>query len=318
MQGVGAYFGSTRINQGAAGLGQDGQLIAFADGVIGGSPDDAETPGPLQAYHDCSLGLRGLGDDPGQLMAFSDGIMGGSPNDAETPGPLQAYHDGSLGLGDDAPHPNTYSGDTPISVFHDGIFNEYRSPSSNGPLMAYHDGSLGADAAPAGATLDLGDTATLAEVKSLIALMSGGWALSADGQKTYTPDFYTSGIWEPSASQLWQYVVSSSKDAAGKQVSASAGDQTYPNGTGIGLMIGILTAPVQGAPGPDYVKANFPTLYAWGLAGGGPVLPPYLSLADKTRGDRAGASGPVMSNMAMYGLGAAVVLGIALILRRRK
>jgi hypothetical protein len=35
---LGAYFGSTRITQGAGGLGQDGELQAYADGVVGGNP----------------------------------------------------------------------------------------------------------------------------------------------------------------------------------------------------------------------------------------------------------------------------------------
>ena len=53
---LGAYFGSTRITQGAGGLGQDGPLMAYADGVVGGNPDES-TPGQLFAYHDGSLGL---------------------------------------------------------------------------------------------------------------------------------------------------------------------------------------------------------------------------------------------------------------------
>jgi hypothetical protein len=52
---MGAYFGSTRINEGAAGLGQ-GPLQAFADGVVGGAASNPDMPGPLQAYHDGSLG----------------------------------------------------------------------------------------------------------------------------------------------------------------------------------------------------------------------------------------------------------------------
>ena len=142
MQGLGAYFGSTKMIQG---VGQDGPLQASADGVVGGGAMDAEMPGPLFAY--------------------SDGC-----------------------LGDDAPSDSA----TAISVFNDGILGEHFVVSADmpGPLQSYHDGSLGADAALP--VLDLGDPTTLAEVKMLLAYSSGGWALSDDGQKTYTSDFYTS------------------------------------------------------------------------------------------------------------------------------
>lgn len=51
-----AYYGSTTINQGAAGLGQfTGKLQAYADGVVGGPPGGA-MPGSLMSFRDGSLG----------------------------------------------------------------------------------------------------------------------------------------------------------------------------------------------------------------------------------------------------------------------
>jgi hypothetical protein len=346
---LGAYFGSTKITQGAGGLGQ-GPLQAYADGVVGGSAASAEMPGPLFAYSDGSLGLGqgplqaysdgvfggspdesampgplfaysdgslGLGDaSAGSLFAYADGVVGGSPADASMPGPLRSYNDGSLGDTDEA-------GGTPISVYNQGILGpHYEGMNTFGPLRAFNDGSLGAGAPAAvtGMTLDLGDAATLAEVKSLMALSSGDYALSQTAQATYTPDFYTSGIWEPAASVLWQYIVSASPLFSSKAVSASAGAQTYPNSTGLGIMIDTMVNVFAGG-GADFVKKSMPNLYAWFAGGGGPVLAPYLTLADKTkgaRGDTAGAAAPMMSTMAMYGLGAVALLGIALVLRRKR
>jgi len=307
---LGAYFGSTKITQGAGGLGQTGPLQAYADGVIGGSAASAEMPGPLQSFHDGSLGQTG------PLQAYADGIVGGSASNAEMPGPLFAYHDGSLGEGptsDDA-------GGTPISVFQDGIFERSESSPNFGPLQAFHDGSLGvfgglgADAL----TLDLGDQATLTEVKTLLSMASGGYAASTDAQKVYTPDFYTSGIWEPSASALWQYIVSNIPQMSGKNVSDSAGGRTFPNALGLGIIVGFMAAPSTSALGPDWVKKNMPNLFAWFTGGAGPVLPPYFTLADKTKGQRASTGGAKASMMVWYGVGAAALLGVALVMMRKK
>lgn len=357
---LGAYFGSTKITQGAGGLGQDGELASYADGVFArGDRGDAETPGDLFSFHDGSLGMAplqsyadgsvggGHGDQPGTLSSYEDGIFasgptvdyetsggngggqgptmpggggdsGGGSDTADHPAPIQAYADGVFGgrgvcgLGDDA------DGPTPVDAFDDGVLGR-PGDRMYGGLQAFHDGSLGADtptSAVGGVTLDLGDATTLAEVKSLIG-MAGG-AGSVDGQKIYTPDFYTSGIWEPLASQLWQYVVSTIPSMKGQSVSGSAGDQTYPNALGLGILVGMAAAPTAGGGGPGFVKNSFPTLYAWFAAGGGPVLPPYLSIADKTKGQRGGVSASSMSNMAMWGLGAAALLGLALVLTRKK
>ncbi len=303
---LGAYFGSTTITQGAGGLGQDGPLMAFADGVVGGNAESADMPGPLFAYQDGSLGL---GQD-GPLMAYADGSVGGKSEDADMPGPLFAYHDGALGraLGDD-------DSETPIFAFHEGVLGpHYEGMRTFGPLMAYHDGSLGATQV----ALDLGDQSALTEVKASMALLAPEQTLTADGQKVYTADWYTSGIWDPQASLLWQYIVSKTAALSGKDVSVSAGDQTYPNGTGVGFMVATIGAPTSTTYGPDFVKKSFPVLSAWFSSGGGPVLAPYLSLADKTREQRASSgTGTKMSTMAMYGLGAVALLGLALVFRRK-
>jgi hypothetical protein len=92
MKAIGAYFGNTAIEQGAAGLG-DATLAAYADGILGASDDS--TPGGLTAFNDGSLGDAG-GDD-GTLSAYADGILGAPGGPAD--GSLTAFNDGSLGLG---------------------------------------------------------------------------------------------------------------------------------------------------------------------------------------------------------------------------
>lgn len=303
---LGAYFGSTTITQGAGGLGQDGPLQAYADGVVGGNAESADMPGPLFSYHDGSLGL---GQD-GPLLAYADGVVGGDTTDADSPGLLFAYKDGSLGraLGSDDDDA------TPVCAFHDGSLGErYDGMNTFGPLLAYHDGSLGATQV----ALDLGDQSAMTEVKAMMSLLAPEQTLTADGQKVYTADWYTSGIWDPQASLLWQYIVSKTAALSGKDVSVTANDQTFPNATGVGFMVATIGAPTASAYGPEYLKKTFPILSAWFAAGGGPVLAPYLSLADKTREQRAASSGTKMSTMAMYGLGAVALLGLALVLRRR-
>ena len=310
MQQLGAYFGSTRITQGAGSLGQDGPLQAYADGVVGGNAAES-TPGALFAYQDGSLG------QDGPLQAYADGTPGGVEPNPDMPGPLQSYHDGSLGgLGDD-------DASTPISVWHDGVLGNRRSGMSTfGPNQAYQDGSLGEYFSGIGATtamtLDLGDQSAMTELKAMMALMAPEQTLTADGQKVYTPDWYTSGIWDPQASLLWQYIVSKSAALSGKDVSVTSGNQTFPNATGVGFMIAMIAAPSSSTYGPDYAKKSFPIITSWYAAGGGPVLAPYLSLTDKTKDQRATASLFGLSNMALYGLGAAALLGLALVFLRKR
>ncbi len=320
MNSLGAYFGSTRIVQGAGGLGDDGVLTAYADGVVGGKEPNPEMPGPLTAYHDGSLGRMARqygGGDAGPLMAWADGIVGGNPPDGSNPGKLASYHDGSLGWYDQAA---AGIGDAEPGAFDDGIFGVSERPRAPGPLMAYHDGSLGAYARAIGAAaenvLDLGDAHVLQELKTAMSLVAPEQTLTVDGQKVYTPDWYTSGIWDPQASLLWQYIVQKTPSFSGKTVSVDLGAQSYPNATGIGFIVAALAAPQSGTYGPDYVKKNLPALYAWFSAGGGVVLPPYLSLADKTKGVRA-PSETKMSTVAMYGLGAAALFGLALVFWRK-
>ena len=371
---LGAYFGSTKIVQGAAGLGQDDPLTAYSDGVVGGGQYGETYPGllfsykdgslgaaPLQAYADGSVGGR-VNDVEGALFAYDDGIFGSQPaveydgstggsssgsgptlpggsagggggggggnNMADMPAPVFAYQDGvfggrgaTCGLGEES-HPNTYDSDTPVMSYHEGILGpHYEGMSTFGPLTAFHDGSLGADAptSVAAPILDLGDTAALTEVKMLLAYSSGGFALSTEGQKTYTQDFYTSGIWEPSASALWQYVLSAVAAFSGKEVSGSAGNQTFPNGLGIAYLYGLLAAPSANAMGPDAAAKMFPIITAWFLGKGTDVAPPYLTLADKTKGRRGSTeAGMSTSTMAMWGLGAAALLGVALVFSKKK
>jgi hypothetical protein len=380
---LGAYFGSTKITQGAGGLGQ-GPLQAYADGVVGGNAASAETPGPLQSYADGSLGSAPLQafadgvvggsaanpDMPGSLFAYEDGTLGpasrgapyadapdggvfgggggggsadsGSIEMADHPAPVLSYQDGvfggrggTCGLGDsvgplrafqDGSLGDDDAGGTPISVFGQGIFGEHGDGMNRfGPLRSFHDGSLGADAAPP--ALDLGDEQTLMEVKALIGIMSAEQTATEAGQKVYPPEFYKSGIWEPNASALWQYFVSKTADFSGKTVSESGGNQTWPNATGIGYILSILGTPTADNPyGEKWLKEQTPALYAWlsavlaGKGGQQPVvLAPYLSLTDKVKGQRASGGGVAKASMmAWYGLGAAALLGLALVFRKKR
>lgn len=320
MNSLGAYFGSTRIVQGAGGLGDD-YLQAYADGVVGGREPNPEMPGPLTSYHDGSLGRMSHqygGGDSGELAAWADGVVGGNAPDA-VPGELFAYHDGSLG---GEASPATIGDD--ISSYHDGVLGDRKNfvVPGFGPLQSFHDGSLGAYAAAIGAAaenvLDLGDANVLKELKVAMSLIAPEQTLTMDGQKVYTPDWYTNGIWDPQASLLWQYIVSKTSAFKGKTVSVDLGAQTYPNATGIGFMVAALAAPQSGTYGPDYVKKNLPALYAWFTAGGGTVLAPYLSLTDKTKGARGAPSSEMkMSTVALYGLGAVALFGVALVLWKK-
>ncbi len=318
QNGMGAYFGSTKIIQGAAGLG-DGPLQAFADGVVGGSAENPDMPGPLFAYHDGSLG-----DADGQLLAFADGVVGGAPPAYQMPGELLAYKDGSLGWYDQAAQGIGATDEEvdPTSSWHDGILGSRTVNIPGGTLMAYHDGSLGAYARAIGAAeqnvLDLGDANVLKELKTAMALIAPENTATMEAQKVYTPDWYTSGVWDPQASLLWQYIVSKTAAFKGKTVSADMGANSYPNATGIGFMVAALSAPQSGTYGPEWTKNNLPALYAWFTSGGGTVLPPYLSLADKTKGVRAATSEMKMSTVAMYGLGAVALLGVVLVMRKKR
>jgi LPXTG-motif cell wall-anchored protein len=91
-------------------------------------------------------------------------------------------------------------------------------------------------------------------------------------------------------------------------------------------MMSVMLTPTADNPnGQKWVETNMPVL--WGLltqamqpgAGEATVLAPYLSLADRTREERAGAGGTtMMSTMAWYGLGAAALLGLALVFRKKR
>jgi hypothetical protein len=313
---LGAYFGSTKIIQGAAGLGQ-GPLTAYADGVVGGSVQNPEMPGPLTSYHDGSLGAA-----DGMLSAFADGVVGGAPPEFQMPGKLAAYHDGSLGWYDQAAH-GLGQDENDTSAWNNGVLGPHQDDmTAVGPLQSYHDGSLGAYATAMGAdpapTLDLGDAHTMQELKTAMALTAPGQTATPDAQKVYTPDWYTNGIWDPQATLLWEYIVSAIPAFKGKSVSIDIGAQSYPNAVGIGFLVAALSAPQSGTYGPDYMKANLPILYSWFTAGGGNVLPPFLSLADKTTGTRSDSTSIKMSTIAMYGLGAVAALGLVLVLRKKR
>jgi hypothetical protein len=321
---LGAYFGSTKITQGAGGLGQDGMLQAYSDGVVGGSAASADMPGPLFAFNDGALG------QDNSLFAYADGVVGGSAVSSEMPGPLFAYADGSLG--DDGA---AADGPTPISVYRDGILGAHGvfGPGQPGQLQSFHDGSLGAaestpGAVGATAVLDLGDAGTLTEVKALLGMLTAEQTGTMEGQKVYPPEFYTSGIWEPNATALWQYYVSKTPAFSGKTVSDAGGGQSWPNVQGVGYMMSVMLTPTADNPnGQKWVETNLPILWAlltqaMAAPPGAPpptVLAPYLSLADKTRENRATAGGTMMmSTMAWYGVGAAALLGLALVLRKKK
>ena len=318
---LGAYFGTARIVQGAGGLGAEDFLMAYADGSVGGKEQNPEMPGPLTAYHDGSLGRISHqygGGDSGELQAWADGVVGGNPPDS-VPGELFAYHDGSLGES-----AGRGIGQDEASAWHDGVLGSrslYNMPGF-GPLQSFHDGSLGAYARAIGAAaenvLDLGDANVLKELKVAMSFIAPEQTLTMDGQKVYSADWYTNGIWDPQASLLWQYIVSKTSAFQGKTVSVDMGAQSYPNATGIGFMVAALAAPQSGTYGPDYVKKTMPALYAWFSAGGGTVLPPYLSLTDKTKGVRGAAGSTMkMSTVAMAGLGAVALFGLAMIFRKR-
>lgn len=306
-----AYYGDVPITEA---IGQfDGKLASFADGILGGKPRDPSMPGPDGAYRDGVLGRvqlwsvnrsarrraallhnaqRGVGQTDGELAAYADGVVGG-PAWTGGEGLLAAYRDGSLG------------------EYFSGI-GEY--------VLA----GIGAT----GEALDLTGPAAIRETKAAMALMVPGVALSQQGQATYTAGWYDSGIWDEAAAQLWFQAASELAAAVGHKtdhavdptsLTVMTDDPTriYPNGAGIAAMVGMLTDSPD--YGPAYVTANFPELAAFVSAGGQTVLPPFYSIEDKVRGESSG--GPAMagmSQMAMYGIGAAIAAGVVIAVSRRK
>src|SRR5260221_456914 len=142
----------------------------------------------------------------------------------------------------------------------------------------------------------------------------GAAGLGQGCTQLYPPEYYTSGIWEPESSLLWEHV--RDKAPRGSAFSADAGSQVYPNAAGVGWMAATIGAPTATSYGPAYLAASFPTVNAWLLAGGGRIVPPFLSITDKAKGVVGGGSTAKMSTMAMYGMGAVALLGLALVLRK--
>jgi hypothetical protein len=121
-------------------------------------------------------------------------------------------------------------------------------------------------------------------------------------------------------------------------VSDEEASQTWPNGTGIFIMFSTLMTPDAGfAARKKAMEETLPTLSGWFSGATAfvqaktqsckegqtcpfpslPVLGPYLSLTDKVKGAHAGGSSKA-SMMAWYGLGAAGLLGLALVFRKKR
>lgn len=345
MSALGAYFGTSRIQEGAAGLGADVRRLRGAraparawqyyrphQSTRGLGVDYrrvmprakprwqtySSTSGmggaPLLAYRDGSLGDDASTPEP--IQAFADGVIGGSPMDPEMPGALLAYRDGSLG--EDV---STDPMEADLASFHDGILGGPTDPRPYpGELLAYHDGSLGSylgaiDAA-ANNVLDMGNPGVLKEVKAMMSLIAPEVTLTQAGQQLYPAEFYTSEIWEPEASLLWEHV--RQKAPSGSSFSTEGGSQVFPNAAGIGWMAATIGAPQSQAFGPQYLATNFPAVSTWFSAGGGTVKPPFLSLSDKVKGKQGGGGMLQMSTAAWAGVGAVALFGLVLFAKKKK
>jgi hypothetical protein len=320
-EAVGEYFGRPPV------------AMAFKDGVFGRQLDE-NTPGPLTAHRDGSLGgplyINGelvpqpviIRHSGGGEELEGGGILGaGAEPTSEpygpelAPGPIDAYRDGILG----AP---------PYAVPMPGATRAYREGIIGAP--PYHEpaafslpvSGLGATAAT---VLDLTDPAVVKELKLAIA-WSWGEPLSEVGQQTWDAAFYDDPIWGAKATQLlngWvDFILAHPNTAAGttrQLLVLDTAKGAYPSPVGINAII------LTGVGAPVAVNVNFerdfPHLFAWrtALLGGAAasdfeLLPPYFSEAERL----AGASGVSMSTVALVGLGAVGLIGAAVVFGRRR
>jgi len=273
-----SYFGPVAITEGAAGLGQYDGMLAAYRDGVVGGHGGDPMPGPLQAFRDGSLGQI-----EGQLHAYADGVLGGRPG-ADGNGALLAYRDGSLG--------------------------RYRRRRGLRGLGEYFLSGLGATA-----SLDLSDPAVLTELKMAVALAAPALTLTPEGQQIYSPAWYDSGIWDDAASAAWfqaAQAVATAKGVAPETLTVME-PRMYPNGAGIAALVESYRS--SASYGEAYLASTFPRLAA---GSGAEVSPPYFSLEEKVTGEAAPASPMQMSRMAMYGLGAAVIAGVVLVVQKRK
>lgn len=273
-----SYFGPVAIKEGAAGLGQYDGMLAAYRDGVVGGHGGDPMPGPLAAFRDGSLGQI-----EGQLHAYADGVLGGRPG-ATGDGALLAYRDGSLG--------------------------RYRRRGGLRGLGEYFLSGLGATA-----TLDLADPGVLTELKMAVALTAPALTMTPEGQQIYSPAWYESGIWDDAAAAAWfqaAQAIATAKGVGPESLTVMT-PRMFPNGAGIAALVeSFSTSPSYGE---SYVATTFPRLSA---GAGAVVSPPYFSLEEKVTGESAPAAPFQMSRMAMYGLGAAVIAGVVLVVQKKR
>jgi len=299
------YSGGVPITEA---VGQfDGELASFADGILGGKPRDPKMPGPDGAYRDGVLGRTPVRLWSARSAARRASLLRNAQRGVGQFDELAAYADGVVG------NPPWPGGDGLLAAYRDGSLGEYFQG-----VGEYMLAGLGGGAE----TLALTAPGALREVKAAMALMAPGVALSQQGQQTYTAGWYDSGIWDEAAAQLWfqaasQIAAATSIDPATLTVMTDDPTRIYPNAAGINAMLAVLTS--SSAYGAPYVETNFPVMLAFVKADGATVMPPFYSIEDKVRGESSGAPAMAgMSQLTMYGVGAAVAAGVVLMLSRRK
>jgi hypothetical protein len=273
-------------------------------------------PGPLRAYQDGSLGQF-----DGPLMAYADGVVGGPPGGA-MPGMLESFRDGSLGRADRARGIRglgeyfAQNGLGCTSCAGLGRMPRGR-PRRRRPRRTLR--GLGQDAS---VVFDMTDPASLREVKGAMALMLPQVTATPEGAQVYTPDWYDNGLWDEAAGSLWFQVVqllSQELQVAPETLSAGTDSRRYPTTGGLAALANVFLA--SSSYPPDWVASNIPRLAAYATAPEPKdVVIPYFSLSEKVT-EEAGAESAAtagMSKMAMYGLGAAALFAVVLVLKKKK
>ena len=256
------------------------------EGSSGGSSSGAGpvAPGNGSGNGGGSSGPAVLADHPAPIQSYQDGVFGG--------------RGATCGLGDaDGPRP------FPCSQRHPRAAVRCRGSNVRRSHVVSRRISCGANARASGSRSRR--LAALAEVKMLLAYSSGGYALSTDGQKTYTPDFYTSGIGSLQRARFGSTCCRPLRRSAVRSSAVRPAIRRTRTVSPSPISMECsrrLRRPRWG----QLLRRDVPNHHRVVHRQGDGRRTPYLSIADKTKGQRAGVAAAGMSTMAMWGLGAAL------------
>lgn len=242
-------------------------------------------------------GAAGLGQDSGALMSFRDGSLG-----LPQTGPLRSFRDGSLGQ-DSGALMSFRDGSLGLPLYIDGKLVRGPVNITHGTAGCRSCGGVGALFGRS-ASFNAADPATLLELKKLMAVIAQIHAPGTLGP-AMPADFLTRSSWsEADKNFAGQWIVTIGSIAPGTEVGSFFDEGTLmPNANGA---IGMLTligypnlesAPIEPTPPPTTEEF--------------PILTTYYD--QEVLGEEPG-----LSRLAMFGLGAAALVGVAMLLMPRK